>query len=331
MDHFVQRTCSGLGSAQVACVQRGKRGAFHVVDFAVQLQKIIYFPLVTLSGTPVTLAAIFIALLIFLAFRSGAQILGYAIREGLKRHGQADGVAAAIAQITRYILVFLGLAISLNTIGVNVNALIAGSAGLLVGIGLGLQNVTSNFVSGIIVLLERPVKKGDAIQIGDVNGTVVEIGLRATRIITRDEVTLLIPNMELITGRVVNQSVPSPRMRMHVRVGVAYESDVELVRETLLEVANEHEQVLETPEPSVRLEGFGDSSLDFALLCWVPDALIDDEVASDLRLSILAAFRERGITIPFPQRDVHVVSEKSDKPNADARSTPAALAANKPA
>jgi len=292
------------------------------VDFPTHVEKVIYYPLVTLSGTPVTLAAILIALFIFLAFRSVAQVIGFAIREGLKRHGQAEGVAAAIAQITRYILVFLGLAISLNTIGVNVNALIAGSAGLLVGIGLGLQNVTSNFVSGLIVLIERPVKKGDEIQIGDVSGTVVEIGLRATQILTRDEVTLLIPNMELIAGRVVNQSVPSPRMRTRIRVGVAYESDIDLVRETLLEVASAHEKVLEEPAPTVRLEGFGESSLDFALLCWIPDAPIDDEVASDIRFAIIAAFREKGIGIPYPQHDVRVVS---DKPKSAESAKPATL------
>lgn len=294
------------------------------MDFSAHFQKVIYFPLVTLSGTPVTLASLLIAVVIFLIFRSIAQVIGFAIREGLRRHGQADGVAAAIAQITRYVLIFLGLAIALNTIGVNVNALIAGSAGLLVGIGLGLQQVTSNLVSGIIVLIERPVKKGDVIQVGDVNGMVVDIGLRATQVLTRDEVTILIPNMELIAGRVVNQSVPSPRIRIRVRIGVAYDSDVELVRNTLLEVANEHEKVLEEPGPSVRFEGFGESSLDFALQCWIPDAPIDDEVASDLRFAILAAFRAQGIGIPYPQRDVHIVS---DKPMPAAAAKPAEAAA----
>ena len=306
----------------------GKRDPFHAVDLPSQVAKVVYYPLVTLSGTPVTLAAILIALLIFLAFRSIAQVIGFAIREGLRRHGQSDGVATAIAQITRYVLVFLGLAIALNTIGVNVNALIAGSAGLLVGIGLGLQNVTSNFISGLVVLIERPVKKGDEIQVGDVSGTVVEIGLRATRIVTRDEVTLIIPNMELIAGRVVNQSVPSPRVRARVRVGVSYDSNIDLVRDTLLEVAKKHASVLEEPAPSVRLEAFGESNLDFALLCWIPNAQIDDDVASDLRFAILGAFRERGISIPFPQHDVHITPDRSkpaDKPSV-AR-TPASLSA----
>lgn len=283
------------------------------MDIPSQIAHVVYYPIATLSGTPVTLAAMFIALFVFLMFRMVAKVLGYAIREGLKRHGQSEGGAAAVAQIVRYIIVFLGVAVALNTIGVNVNALIAGSAGLLVGVGLGLQNVTSNFVSGLVVLIERPVKKGDEIQIGEVSGTVVEVGLRATRMVTRDEVTMIIPNMELISTRVVNQSVPSTRLRMRVKVGVAYESDVELVRETLLAVAHEHPTVLEDPPPAVRLEGFAESCLDFALLCWIPEAVLDDEISSDLRFAVLRAFREKGITIPFPQRDLHIVSDSTKK------------------
>ncbi len=291
------------------------------MDLPTQVAKVVYYPLVTLSGTPVTLAAIIIAFVIFYVFRTIAKVVSYAIREGLQRHGQSEGGATAVAQIARYIIVFLGVAVALNTIGVNVNALIAGSAGLLVGIGLGLQNVTSNFVSGLIVLVERPVKKGDVIQVGDVSGTVVEIGLRATQIVTRDEVTMLIPNMELIAARVVNQSMPSTRLRMRVRVGVAYDSDIELVRETLLDVAAQQSSVLEDPAPTVRLEAFGDSSLDCALLVWIPDAALDDEVGSDLRFAILRAFRERGIGIPYPQRDVHIVPEKP-KPAASPQAAP---------
>jgi small-conductance mechanosensitive channel len=179
------------------------------------------------------------------------------------------------------------------------------------------------------VLVERPVKKGDEIQVGDVSGTVVEIGLRATRIVTRDEVTMIIPNMELIAGRVVNQSVPSPRIRARVRVGVAYDSNVDLVRDTLLEVAANHPNVLENPAPAVRLEAFADSSLNFALLCWLPNAQSDDEITSDIRLAILFAFRERGISIPYPHHEVHLTSDKpsaTDKP----RSAPATLSAPEP-
>jgi small-conductance mechanosensitive channel len=269
------------------------------VDLPTQVEKIIHYPLVTLSGAQLTLAAIIIAVFIFILFRSIAQVIAYAIREGLKRHGQSEGVAAAISQITRYVIVFLGLAISLNTIGVNVNALIAGSAGLLVGIGLGLQNVTSNFVSGLIVLIERPVKRGDVIKVGDGCGTVVEIGLRATRIRTFDDVMLIIPNMELISARVVNQSEPTFNVRSAVPVTVAADCDVDVVRDTLLEIANGHELVLEEPAPVVRLKALGDSKLDFELLFWIPEPNQESAIASDLRFSIVKVFREKGIATPF--------------------------------
>jgi len=273
------------------------------VDLPTQVEKVFQYPLVTLSGVAVTPGALLIAVFIFLVFRSIAQVIGFAIREGLKRHGQSDGAAAAISQITRYVIVFLGLAVALNTIGVNVNALIAGSAGLLVGIGLGLQNVTSNFVSGLIVLIERPVKRGDVIKVGDGTGTVVDIGLRATRIRTFDDVMLIIPNMELISTRVINQSEPTFNVRTTIPVKVAVDSNIDFVRDTLLEIANAHELVLEDPSPVVRLKAFGDTKLEFDLLCWIPEPSKEAEIASDLRFAIVKVFREKGIAIPFLPAD----------------------------
>lgn len=281
------------------------------MDLPTQIEKVFHYPLVTLSGVAVTPGALLIAIFVFLVFRSIAQVIGYAIREGLKRHGQSEGAAAAISQITRYVLVFLGLAVALNTIGVNVNALIAGSAGLLVGIGLGLQNVTSNFVSGLIVLLEQPVKRGDVIKVGDGIGTVVDIGLRATRIRTFDDVMLIVPNMELISSRVVNQSEPTTRVRARVPVSVACPCDIDLVRTTLIEIANDHEFVLEEPAPVVRLKALGDSKLEFDLLCGIPDPAKEAEIASDLRFAIVKIFQEKGIATPFLPPDP--VPEKTKK------------------
>jgi potassium-dependent mechanosensitive channel len=298
------------------------------VDLPARAVKILFYPLLTLSGTPVTLASIFIAVTIFAASRLGARLASLAIRRGLRSRNQPDGVAAAVSQITRYVIVFIGLAVALNTVGININALLAGSAVLLVGVGLGLQNITSNFISGIIVLFERPVKRGDVIQLGDVTGTVRDIGLRTTKIVTRDEVMYLIPNNELTSTKVVNLSMPTSKLRLRVRVSVAYDSDTTLVHETLLEIASAHPDVLAEPPPDVRLENFGDSSLDFALLCWIAEPPADDEVASDLRLAILAAFRERGVAIPFPQRDLHIraaaPARSAEAPRTAAQPTPLA-------
>jgi small-conductance mechanosensitive channel len=208
----------------------------------------------------------------------------------------------------RYVLLAVGVAVAVDTLGVNINAILAGSAALFVGIGLGLQNVTANIVAGIVLLVERPVKRGDFIQVGDTYGVVTEVGLRATRVVTRDEVSILIPNSELVSSQVVNATIPTAKLRLRVGVGVAYGSDTALVRRLLLQVAVDDDRVLETPEPEVRFADFGNSSLDFELLVWILDPRDDDWVASRLRFAIDATFREHGVEIPFPQRDLHVRS-----------------------
>ncbi len=158
------------------------------------------------------------------------------------------------------------------------------------------------------MLIEQPIRKGDFIRVGDAFGVVDDIGLRATQVITRDQVTIVVPNSQLVSSQVINHSKPTLNLRIAVRVGVAYGSDIGRVRSTLLEVARAHPRVLKEPSPDVRLEAFADSSLDFALLAWIADPRDDMRVSSDLRFSIDQAFRDAGITIPFPQRDFHLRS-----------------------
>jgi potassium efflux system protein len=179
---------------------------------------------------------------------------------------------------------------------------------LLVGIGFGLQNIAQNFISGLIVLFEQPVRPGDFIKVGDAYGIVAAIGLRATRVVTRDQVTIIVPNSELVTTQVINHSIPTPNLRIAISVGVAYGTDTELVRKTLLAVPVSHAHVLAEPAPEVRFEKFGDSSLDFSLLVWIPDPGEDRRVSSDLRFEIERRFRAVGVEIPFPQRDLHLRS-----------------------
>jgi len=152
------------------------------------------------------------------------------------------------------------------------------------------------------------VRQGDFIKVGDAFGVVQDIGLRATQVVTRDQVTIIVPNSELVSSQVINHSKPTLNLRVAVQVGVAYGSDVPLVRETLLAIARENEQVLREPEPEVRFESFGESSLDFALLVWIADPRLDLRISSSLRYAIDAAFRAAHIELPFPQRDLHVRS-----------------------
>jgi potassium efflux system protein len=184
-------------------------------------------------------------------------------------------------------------------------------AALSVGIGFGLQEIISNFVSGLILLLERPLKPGDTIEFGAGSvGEVRELGIRATTIRTADNIHVLVPNRELVTQRVVNHDAIDPRIRVTIQVGAAYGSDTKLVRQVLEEAAARDGRVLEKPAPEVFLLEFADSALQFMLACWVADAKQRFQVASDLRFAIDAAFRRAGLAMPFPQRDVWLRSER---------------------
>jgi len=224
----------------------------------------------------------------------------------LAARGHPPGAQFAVGKVVRYAAVTVGLGVALSTAGLDLTAALAASTVLLVGLGFGLQNVAQNFVSGLILLVEQPIRPGDFVQVGGTFGEVEDIGLRATRVITRDQVAIYVPNSELATTQVVNHSRPTAELRISVEVGVAYGSDVELVRLTLLACARQLPAILADPGPEVRFTDFGESSLDFTLLAWIDDPREDLRVASSLRFAIDAAFRAASITIPFPQRDLHV-------------------------
>jgi small-conductance mechanosensitive channel len=278
------------------------------MTFLERLESIMRVKLVTLSGVPVTVASLLTCVAIFLISLLVARAAAAGVRRAINKRKRAPGVAAAVAKIVRYMIITVGLVVALDTLGLSLTAVVAGSAILLVGIGFGLQNIAQNFISGLILLVENPIREGDFIRAGEVYGTVGNIGLRGTRVTTRDGVTIIVPNSELVSNKVVNNSVPTTTVRVWVRVGVAYGSDVELVCTTLEKVARAHREVLADPAPEIRFTDFGNSSLDFALLVWINDPERDLPVTSDLRFAIDAAFRQAGITIPFPQRDLHVRS-----------------------
>jgi potassium efflux system protein len=264
--------------------------------------------LLSVAGAPITPGSLLIgAAAIFLAF-AVANLLAFSVRRVLRARGTPQGVQFAVAKIVRYTVTAVGLLGAVNAMGFRLDALLAASAVLAVGIGFGLQNIAQNFISGIILLLEQPVRHGDFVRVGGTLGTVEDIGLRATHIITRDEVTMIVPNSALITAEVVNHSRPTTSLRIRVTVGVAYGTDTDLVRSALLDVARTTEGVLATPLPEVRLEDFADSAMLFALFCWIPNARDDLRVGSAIRFAIEKAFRKAAIVIPFPQREVHIKS-----------------------
>jgi len=193
-------------------------------------------------------------------------------------------------------------------------ALVAGA--LSVGIGFGLQNIVNNFISGLILLFERPIKTGDWIVVDDVEGYVKRISIRSTHIQTFDRADVIVPNSALISGKVVNWMLKDVKGRIRVPIGVAYGSDVQAVKKVLHEIAGEHPEVIKSeilaPAPVVLFIGFGDSSLDFELRCHIRDIDKKVQTTSDLNFAIDAAFRAQKIEIPFPQRDIHIIGTEGN-------------------
>jgi small-conductance mechanosensitive channel len=211
--------------------------------------------------------------------------------------------------LTGYLVYTVAILIALGMMGMDYTklALIAGA--LSVGIGFGLQNIVSNFISGLILLFERPIRIGDWVVVGGIEGYVRKINIRATVIETFDMAEIIVPNSEFISGQVTNWTLASMVGRVVVPVGVAYGSNTEQVRDILLDVARSHPEVVNNasaPEPSVVFREFGDSSLNFQLRCFLVNVDRRLRVLSDLNFAIDKAFREAGIEIPFPQRDLHV-------------------------
>ena len=272
--------------------------------------------IVTLAGSPITVESLLVGIGIVTLTIVIANVLAYAARRLLGRRGSPVGVQFAIAKIVRYTVLVVGIVAGLDSMGFRLNALFAASAVLAVGIGFGLQNIAQNFISGIILLIEQPVRHGDFVKVGGTLGTVEDIGLRATHIITRDEVTIIVPNSSLVSADVINHSRPTTKLRVRIAVGVAYGSDIERTKQVLFDVARANPDVLEKPAPDVRLEDFGDSALAFALYAWIEHARDDLRVGSALRFAIEKAFREANIEIPFPQREVRMRAVEGAPPTA---------------
>lgn len=212
----------------------------------------------------------------------------------------------SLFQIIRYLIWIISIVLILNTVGISVTVLVAGSAALLVGIGMGLQQTFNDFVSGIILLVEGSTKIGDVLQIdGDVV-KIQKIGLRTSKGLNRDDIVVIIPNSLITTNKVINWSHQSRKTRFRIDVGVAYGSNVDLVIKILEESALEHPDISDKKLIEARLVDFGNSSLDFQLLFFSNNVFRIEKVKSDIRKIINRKFIENGIVIPFPQLDLHV-------------------------
>lgn len=216
------------------------------------------------------------------------------------------GQALAYYQISKYFIVVIAIAFALEGLGIKITFLLAGSAALLVGIGLGLQQLFNDLVSGIIILTENSIKIDDIIEIEGMVARVKQIGLRTSKVENRNGIFIIIPNSKIVNETVTNWSHNNKNTRFSITVGVAYGSDVDLVSKLLIEAADENQGVLEENPSLARFVDFGDSALIFELLFWSKSRFIIEEIKSQLRFSINKKFIENGIQIPFPQRDLHI-------------------------
>lgn len=240
----------------------------------------------------------------------------------LRRLPVEAGAQYAVARLTQYALWVVGFLVALKLLHINLTAFAVVAGALGVGIGFGLQNTVANFVAGLVLLFERPIRIHDRISMEEVEGNVRAINFRATTILTNDNISVIVPNSQFINTKVINWSHSDPRVRIHLPVGVAYGSDVERVTRTLLEVAEQTEGVLKKPDPTVWFTEFGNSSLNFELLVWTDEPIYHRVLRSRLNYAIDAAFRRNGIQIPFPQHDLHIKSASALKEVFSAASKP---------
>lgn len=235
----------------------------------IRIKSFLDIPVFSAGESSITLwTLVVLVILILLLFSITRWLKIWIVTRLLARSSVELGVRLAIGAIVRYIIIAVGLIVILQTTGIDLSTVTILAGALGVGVGFGLQNITNNFVSGFILLIERPIKVGDRIEVGPVTGDVVNISIRATTVVTNDNIAIIVPNSEFVSSRVTNWSYTDRNVRFNFPVGVSYRSDPELVRRLLLQVADQHSGVLKDPKPDALLQEFGDSALSFVLRVW---------------------------------------------------------------
>jgi len=263
----------------------------------------------------ITVGLIIIVVLVFLLTSVVLRVIRSFITSKLLEEDKLKFIS--VFKFIKYFVYLTVILITLSSTGVDVTILLTASAALFVGLGLALQELFQDVIGGIFIILDKSVLVGDVIELEGRVARVFEIKLRTTRALTRDDKVMIIPNHKLISDTVYNYTQNHKTTREAVRVGVAYGSDVEKVREVLLECAREQKGILKKPEPFVLFEDFGDSALAFALHFYISDSFVDPKVKSELRFKINNKFRLNNISIPFPQRDVHMFYPGKSENNND--------------
>ena len=268
---------------------------------------VLNFKLFTIADTHISLFTIIIMIVVIYASTKLSKLVrSYFQRSVLQRFNIEEGLKFSLSRFIGYLVIAIGIIIALQGFGIRLSALTVFAGVLGVGIGFGMQNITANIVSGIVILFERPLKVGDMVKLKNTIGVVTKINLRASIIRTIYNEHLIVPNTEFINQVVENMSYGDLKLRICVKVGVAYGTDADLARDALLEAARATETVMNDPPPEVLFRMFGNSSLDFELFVWIENPQIRFNVESDLHFMIVRMFKQKGITIPFPQQDVYI-------------------------
>ena len=263
-----------------------------------------------LPGISLTLVQIFLLVALLLGvFWISARTKSFLFNRFLVNSGLDRSLQYAVSQIVSNIVLVVGVFIVLDNAGIHLATLAVFAGAVGVGIGFGLQNIASNFISGLVILAERPITIGDRVEVAGITGQVQQIRARSTVILTNDNIAMIVPNTKFIDSPVTNWTYGDPRVRFRVPVGVAYGSDVNKVCEALITAAREHPATLSEPAPNVYLEKFGESSIDFELVVWSREmSYRPRRFKSDLNFLIDKHLRAAGIRIPYPQRDLHIRS-----------------------
>jgi potassium efflux system protein len=287
------------------------------------------------SIVSITLANLVVALpIVFLTWVSARNVPGLVETTLLERLPLDKPARYAITSLASYAIVILGIIFSAQAIGLRWEGIQWLVAALGVGLGFGLQEIFANFVSGLILLFEQPIRVGDVVTIGNTTGTVSKIRMRATIVTNWDRQELIIPNKTLITERLINWTLTDSTNRLEIRVGVAYETDTRVACRILEEICAQHEHILVDPKPVITFEGFGDSTLNIIIRCFLNQLDLRLPTLHELNTTINERFKEAGIEIAFPQRDLHIRTIppewKAGKQPAEASTAPATLKAEKP-
>ena len=281
-----------------------------VSNFIDWLEELLNISLINLGESKLTIGLLLTLIFSFIAlFVISEWLRRLLVNKILKRYDITTGTRQSIGTMVKYLLILAGIFSILQTNGIDLSAfgVLAGAIG--VGIGFGLQNVTNNFISGLIILFEQPIKVGDRIEVGDVTGDVIKISARSTMIVTNDNITIIVPNSQFIDSQVINWSHSDRMVRFNFPVGISYKENPQRVKEILLDVAKKNSGVLNTPETDVLFSDYGDNSINFTLRVWTSEYINRPNVLkSQLYYEVFKRFGEEGIEIPFPQRDLHLKS-----------------------